>query len=49
MLKIADLNRDGDLLIVAKALAEKLLNEHPAEVEEHLDRWMGSAGELVKV
>ncbi|MDO9393171.1 MAG: ATP-dependent DNA helicase RecG [Methylotenera sp.] len=49
MLKIADLNRDGDLLIVAKTLAEKLLKEYPAEVEEHLDRWMGSAGELVKV
>lgn len=49
MLKIADLNRDGDLLDVAKTLAEKLLKEYPAEVEEHLDRWMGSAGELVKV
>lgn len=49
MLKIADLNRDSGLLDVAKTLAEKLLKEYPAEVEEHLDRWMGSAGELVKV
>ncbi|MDP1658202.1 MAG: ATP-dependent DNA helicase RecG [Methylotenera sp.] len=49
MLKIADLNRDADLLIVAKNVAEKLLKEYPAEVEEHLDRWMGGVGELVKV
>lgn len=49
MLKIADLNRDADLLDAAKAIAEKLLNEHPVEVEKHLERWMGSAGELVKV
>jgi ATP-dependent DNA helicase RecG len=49
MLKIADLNRDADLLIVAKASAEKLLKEDPAAVEKHLERWMGSAGELVKV
>ncbi|MEQ1487048.1 MAG: ATP-dependent DNA helicase RecG [Methylotenera sp.] len=49
MLKIADLNRDAALLNVAKNMAEKLLKEHPAEVEQHLERWMGSAGELVKV
>jgi len=49
MLKIADLNRNADLLNAAKNLAERLSKEHPAEVEQHLERWMGSTGELVKV
>ncbi len=49
MLKIADLERDIDLLEAAKTMADKLLTEYPVEVEKHLDRWMGSAGELVKV
>ena len=49
MLKIADLERDVDLLEVAKAAADKLLQSYPAEVELHLDRWMSTAGELVKV
>lgn len=49
MLKIADLNRDAVLLEAAKNMADKLLKNYPAEVENHLERWMGSAGELVKV
>lgn len=49
MLKIADLNRDVDLLGVAKKLADTLLIDYPIEVEKHLERWMSSAGELVKV
>ncbi|OGV76496.1 MAG: ATP-dependent DNA helicase RecG [Methylotenera sp. RIFCSPLOWO2_02_FULL_45_14] len=49
MLKIADLERDVDLLETAKTLADQLLKNYPAEVERHLDRWMSSAGELVKV
>jgi len=49
MLKIADLNRDVELLEYAKAMADNLLKEFPMEVEKHLDRWMGGAGELVKV
>ena len=49
MLKIADLERDVDLLEAAKNMADKLLKQYPAEVERHLDRWMSSAGELVKV
>jgi ATP-dependent DNA helicase RecG len=48
-LKIADLNRDVELLEAAKAIAEKLLKEYPAEVEQHLDRWMVGASQLVKV
>ncbi len=49
MLKIADLERDVDLLEIAKSMADLLLQQYPAEVERHLDRWMSGAGELVKV
>ncbi len=49
MLKIADLERDADLLAASKAVAEKLLREHPEAVEKHLQRWLGYAEELVKV
>lgn len=49
MLKIADLERDADLLDAAKAMADRLLKDYPAEVEKHLDRWMGGVGDLVKV
>lgn len=49
LLKIADLERDADLLEAAKAMADKLLKHYPAEVEQHLDRWMSRASELVKV
>ena len=49
MLKIADLERDVDLLQAAKGVADYLLQHYPAEVDDHLDRWMSSAGELVKV
>ena len=49
MLKIADLERDADLLQAAKGVADYLLQHYPAEVDHHLDRWMSSAGDLVKV
>ena len=49
MLKIADLNRDTDLLNAAKNMADHLIKEHPSAVEQHLERWMGRADELVKV
>jgi ATP-dependent DNA helicase RecG len=49
MLKIADLERDADLLETAKNMADKLIKEYPAAVEKHLERWMSHAGELVKV
>lgn len=49
MLKIADLERDTKLLEAAKSMADKLLQQYPHEVEQHLERWMSHAGELVKV
>jgi ATP-dependent DNA helicase RecG len=49
MLKIADLERDADLLETAKNMADRLIREYPQAVEAHLERWMSHAGELVKV
>jgi len=49
MLKIADLERDVDLLETAKKMADNLIKQYPSAVEAHLARWMRHAGELVKV
>ncbi len=49
MLKIADLERDADLLEAAKMQADFLLKSYPQKVAHHLQRWMSHAGELVKV
>lgn len=49
MLKIADLERDVDLLEAAKNVADKLISDYPQAVDAHLQRWMSHAGELVKV
>ncbi len=49
MLKIADLERDVDLLEAAKKIADKLISDYPQAAEAHLERWMNHAGELVKV
>jgi ATP-dependent DNA helicase RecG len=49
MLKIADLERDIDLLESAKSIADRLLKEYPLEVEQHLQRWMSQGADLVKV
>lgn len=49
LLKIADLERDADLLEAARALAEPPLQRHPQAAAAHLKRWMAQAEELVKV
>ena len=48
MLKIADLERDVDLLEAAKKVADQLISDYPQAVDMHLQRWMSHAGELVK-
>ncbi len=48
MLKIADLQRDAELLPLARDTADKLLREQPQAVDRHLQRWLGRAEELVK-
>ena len=49
MLKIADLNRDAELIIAAQALTDDLLRHYPSAVEAHLGRWLGTVEQLVKV
>ena len=49
MLKIADLERDAQLLEIARRVAEELLRKHPQAAEAHLQRWLGQGEELVKV
>jgi ATP-dependent DNA helicase RecG len=49
LLKIADLERDTDLLEAARDIAARLLREQPQAVNAHLKRWMGRAEEYVKV
>lgn len=49
MLKIADLERDADLLEQAQSLANDLLKNHPLHAQKHLERWLSRGDELVKV
>jgi ATP-dependent DNA helicase RecG len=49
MLKIADLERDVELLEKAQALADRLLTNYPEASQKHLNRWLSRGGELVKV
>jgi ATP-dependent DNA helicase RecG len=49
LLKIADLERDADLLQHAREWADRLLQQHPEAVDAHLQRWMGRAQEYIKV
>ncbi|PCI59414.1 MAG: ATP-dependent DNA helicase RecG [Methylophilaceae bacterium] len=49
MLKIADLERDVDLLTSAKNIADELLAKHPQAADLHLERWLRYGAELVKV
>ena len=49
MLKIADLEHDQALLEAARPLAEQLLAEQPDVAERHLQRWLASAEQLLKV
>ncbi len=49
MLRIADLERDADLLEAARTCADELLRCQPEIAEAHLRRWLGHAEEYVKV
>lgn len=48
MLRIADLQRNADMLPLARDVADRLLREQPEVVDRHLQRWLGYAEELVK-
>ena len=49
LLRIADLERDADLLEQARGVAENLLRDSPQTAEAHLKRWLRRAEEYVKV
>ena len=49
MLKIADLERDQDLLEMARDAAPMLLRDYPQLAAQHLQRWLGGRQEYLKV
>lgn len=48
LLRFADLERDGELVEAARETAERMLQQSPAAVETHLQRWLGSREEYLK-
>jgi ATP-dependent DNA helicase RecG len=48
LLRIADIDRDHDLLEQSRAVAERLLSEWPDAAERHMQRWLGGAREFLK-
>ncbi|MBB5204914.1 ATP-dependent DNA helicase RecG [Inhella inkyongensis] len=48
LLRFADLEDDAPLLVAARALAPKLLAQHPAAAQAHVQRWLGGRAELMK-
>jgi ATP-dependent DNA helicase RecG len=49
LLRFADLTEDADLLETARNLAPQLLRDYPANAQLHLQRWLGTRHELLKV
>jgi len=48
MLRFADLAVDIDLLEWARALAPRMLDQHPELVERHVQRWLGGKSDFLK-
>ena len=48
LLRFADLGQDATLLEAARALAPRLLAEHPAAARAHVERWLGGRVEFLK-
>lgn len=48
MLRFANLAEDGALLDWARAEAPKLLDQHPALADKHVQRWLGGKAEFLK-
>ncbi|HET7635456.1 MAG TPA: ATP-dependent DNA helicase RecG [Burkholderiales bacterium] len=49
LLRFADLETDLDLLDTARAAAEHLLREHPAQAAGHVARWLGEKHDYLRV
>jgi len=48
LLRFADLERDAELLEIARGVADELLDDAPDVVEAHLDRWFGGREDLLR-
>jgi ATP-dependent DNA helicase RecG len=48
LLRFADLAEDAPLLQHARAVAPRLLDEHPDAARTHVERWLGSKAEYFK-
>ncbi|MBK6360743.1 MAG: ATP-dependent DNA helicase RecG [Comamonadaceae bacterium] len=48
LLRFADLATDADLLEWARALAPRLLDQHPDMAKRHVERWLGGKSDYLK-
>jgi ATP-dependent DNA helicase RecG len=48
LLRFADLATDGHLLAWARQAAIAMLDEHPAEAQRHVSRWLGTRADYLK-
>ncbi|WP_374432906.1 ATP-dependent DNA helicase RecG [Inhella sp.] len=48
LLRFADLQEDAPLLVAARAVAPRLLAEHPEAAQAQVQRWLGAKAELMK-
>jgi len=48
LLRFADLAQDNELLQFARAVAPRLLAEHPAAARAHVERWLAGRSEFLK-
>jgi len=48
LLRFADLATDGHLLAWAREAAQSMLDQHPAQAEKHVARWLGTRAEYLK-
>ncbi|WP_457319978.1 ATP-dependent DNA helicase RecG [Roseateles sp. P5_E11] len=48
LLRFADLQEDAPLLVAARALAPRLLDEHPEAARRQVARWLGTKAEFLK-
>ena len=49
MLRVADLQRDGDLLPQVRDMAQQIWTQHPRAVEPLIQRWLGDAERFASV
>ena len=49
MLRFADLEQDGQLLIAAQSAADEILNDYPDLAQRHIQRWLGERTEYLRV